>query len=244
MSARTATIQPPLYFRIEQGILKRIQSGELKPGDQLASEAELAEQHGVSRITAKRALDDLVQQGLAFRQQGKGTFVARSRIREISGFRSFTEDIRARGLVPSSRILLLKEIQPEADIRDRLQLAEGERAFLLKRVRFADGDPVAIETAHVPRRICPTLAREDLTKGSLFEILQTRFGVVISWADSEIEARVATREEALLLGMKAGQPVLSARRITFSANYDVIESVDSVYRGDRFTFYIDRQRIS
>ena len=243
MSLSTSKTKPPMYFRIEQGILEQIQRGSLKPGDQLPSESELAEQHGVSRITAKRALDDLVQQGLAFRQQGRGTFVARARIREISGFRSFSEDIRARGLVPSSRILSLKEILPEPKIREWLHLDEGAKAFLLKRVRFADAEPVAIEAAYLPSRLCPTLAREDLGKGSLYDILQNRFGVVPSWADSEIEAREATPEEARLLEMKAGRPVLAARRVTYSANYDVIECVESIYRGDCFTFYTGRQRI-
>jgi GntR family transcriptional regulator len=243
MSLHTSKNQPPMYFRIEQEILEQIQSGVLKPGDQLPSEAELAECHGVSRITAKRALDDLVQQGRAFRQQGRGTFVARARIREISGFRSFSEDIRARGLEPSSRILALKEILPEDEIRTWLHLGEGEHAFLLKRIRYADQDPVAIELAYLPTRICPTLAREDLAKGSLFEILKSRFGIIPTWADSEIEAREATREEARLLGIKPKRPVLAARRITFSANYDVIECVESVYRGDRFTFYTGRQCI-
>jgi GntR family transcriptional regulator len=232
-----------MYYRIEQGILEQIQAGLLKSGDQLPSEAELAEQHNVSRITAKRALDDLVQQGLAFRLQGRGTFVARARIREISGFRSFSEDIRARGLEPSSQILMFKEILPDSAIREWLHLGDGEKAFLLKRVRFADEEPVAIESAYLPCKICPALVKEDMVKGSLYETLQSRYGIIPSWADSEIEAREATREEAQLLKMKAGRPVLAARRITFAANYDVIECVDSIYRGDRFTFYTGRQRI-
>jgi GntR family transcriptional regulator len=232
-----------MYFRIEQGIQEQIRAGILKSGDLLPSEAELAEKYSVSRITAKRALDDLMQQGLAFRQQGRGTFVAQARIREISGFRSFSEDIRARGLVPSSKILLLKELDPEPEIRKRLILGEGEHAFLLKRVRFAGGEPVAIESAYLPCKLCPDLPRKDLSEGSLYEILQNHFGVMPSWADSEIEAREATREEARLLKLKADRPVLAARRVTFAANYDVIECVDSVYRGDRFTFYIGRQRI-
>ena len=243
MKSNLTRVQLPMYFRIEQGILEQMQAGELKPGDQLPSEAELAEQHGVSRITAKRALDDLVQQGLAYRQQGRGTFVARARIREISGFRSFSEDIRARGLTPSSSILMFKDVLPDSDTRAWLHLAEGERAFLLKRVRCADGDPVAIESAYLPCRICPALIQEDMANSSLYEILQSKFGITPTWADSEIEAREATREEATLLKMKAGHPVLAARRITFAANYDVIECVDAIYRGDRFTFYTGRQRI-
>jgi GntR family transcriptional regulator len=232
-----------MYYRIEQAILEQIQQGQLRPGAQLPSETELAQLHHVSRITAKRALDDLVQQGRAFRQQGRGTFVAHARISEISGFRSFSDDIRARGLIPASQVLTLKEVEPEAALRERLHLAEGEKAIVIKRLRLASDDPVAIETAYVPSRLCPGLLQEDLATGSLYSILQNRYNIQPTWADAEIEAAPATKEEALLLKMKAGKPVLIARRVTFSASYDVIESVYSVYRGDRFTFYTGRQNL-
>jgi len=237
-------LQLPMYYRIEQSILEKMQSGQLKPGAQLPSETELALQHNVSRITAKRALDDLVQQGRAFRQQGRGTFVAHARIREISGFRSFSEDIRARGLVPSSRVLAYKEVEPEAAIGERLHLAEGEHAYMIKRLRLASDDPVAVETAYLPCKLCPGLLEENLATVSLYAVLKDRYGILPSWADAEIEAAPASKEVAHLLLMKVGKPVLAARRITFSANYDVIESVYSIYRGDRFTFYTGRQNIA
>ena len=236
--------QMPMYYRIEQEILEQIQRGGLRPGAQLPTEAELARRYKVSRITAKRALDDLVGQGRAFRQQGRGTFVAHARIREISGFRSFSDDIRARGLEPSSRVLAFKEIEPDDDVRAALHLPAGERAIRLKRVRLASGDPVAVETAYLPTRLCPGLLEEDMANASLYQVLTRRFGYVPAWADAEIEARAATKEESLLLKMKPAKPVLAARRITFLANYDVIECVDSIYRGDRFTFYTGRQQIN
>ncbi len=119
----------PMYFRIQQSVLEQIQNGNLVPGEQLPSEAELAQKYQVSRITAKRALDELVRMGRAFRQQGRGTFVAQARIREISGFRSFSEDIRERGLRPSSVVLNLSEIIPEQVTRDRLHILEGNWFF-------------------------------------------------------------------------------------------------------------------
>lgn len=240
----TTPFQLPMYYRIEQAILEKIQGGQLKPGTQLPSETELAQQYNVSRITAKRALDDLVQQGRAFRQQGRGTFVAHARIREISGFRSFSEDIRARGLTPSSRVLTCKEVEPEDSIRQRLHLDEGEHAYLIKRLRLASDDPVAVETAYLPCKICPGLLEANFATSSLYTVLKDRYGILPTWADAEIEAAPANKEEAHLLQMKVGKPVLAARRITFSANYEVIESVYSIYRGDRFTFYTGRQNIA
>jgi len=241
----TTSSQPrrPLYFRIQQDILEQIQAGQLRPGAQLPSEADLAQQYQVSRITAKHALDELVRQGRAFRQQGRGTFVAQARIRDISGFRSFSEDISARGYNPSSQILDFKEVEPEAIIRERLHISEGEHIFLLRRLRLADQEPVAIEIAWLPCRICPGLLEEDLAGGSLYKLLAEKYGRVPTWADAEIEADLPTREQAALLKLKDGMPVLVAHRVTYTADYAAIETVDSVYRGDRFTFYTGRQFI-
>jgi GntR family transcriptional regulator len=243
MSTNSSQLRLPLYFRIQQAILEQIQAGQFQPGAQLPSETDLAQQYQVSRITAKHALDELVRQGRDFRQQGRGTFVAQARIREISGFRSFSEDVRARGFQPTSQILAFKEVEPQAVIRERLHLPEGEGAFLLKRLRLADQEPVAVETAYLPRSICPGLLQEDLGGGSLYAILTEKYNIVPTWADAEIEAIAATKEDAQLLNLKPGTPVLVAHRVTYTANYDAIECVDSVYRGDRFTFYTGRQFI-
>lgn len=243
MSTDPANVRAPMYFRIQQNILDQIQRGLLKPGQQLPTEAELAQQYQVSRITAKRALDELVREGRAFRRQGRGTFVAQTRIRDISGFGSFSDDMRARGLTPGAQVLVCQEIEPDAAIRARLRLAQIEPVYLLKRLRLADGEPAAVETAYLPCRLCPGLVNDDLNHGSLYAILKEKYQIAPTWADAEIEAARAAKEEAALLKLKVGMPVLIARRITFSANYDVIEAVNSVYRGDRFTFYTGRQFI-
>ena len=233
----------PMYYRIQQTLLEQIQNGQLHHGTLLPSEAELAQQYQVSRITAKRALDELVRQGRAYRQQGRGTFVAQPRIREITGFRSFSEDILARGFTPSSRILDFKEIAPESTIQARLRLPEGEKAILLKRLRLADKEPVAIETAYLPSNLCPGLLQEDLSGNSLYTLLREKYQLIPTWGDAEIEAAPAAKAEARLLNITGGTPVLIARRVTFAANYQGIETVESIYRGDRFTFYTGRQFI-
>jgi GntR family transcriptional regulator len=239
----TTRPQLPRYYQIEQAILEQIQQKLIKPGTQLPSEAELAQKYQVSRITAKRALDDLVKQGWAYRQQGRGTFVAQTRIRDISGFGSFSEDIKARGLVPGSQVLLFEDVEPEQELRERLKLAEGEHVYLLKRLRLANDEPVAVETAYLPCRFFQGLINENLTNKSLYSILTEKYQIVPTWADAEIDAREATKEEASLLKLGGKKSVLAARRVTYAANYDVIETVDSIYRGDRFTLYTGRQLI-
>ncbi len=244
MAPHPTQLRTPIYYRIEQDILEELHRGRLQAGDQLPSEADLAQKYRVSRITAKRALDELVTQGRAFRQQGRGTFVAEERIREISGLRSFSEDIRRRGLAPSSHVLKFEEIVPEPPVRARLHLVDDAHAFLLKRLRLAGGEPLAIETAYINSRLCPNLLKEDFTRESLYTVLMEKYQIIPTWADAEIEAGAASRQEAALLKLRTGQPVLMARRLTFAANYAVIETVHSVYRGDRFTFYTGRQRIT
>jgi GntR family transcriptional regulator len=232
-----------MYFRIQQNILEQIQQGILKPDQQLPTEAELAQQYQVSRITAKHALDNLVRQGRAYRQQGKGTFVAQTVVRDISGFGSFSEDMRARGLVPSSQVLEFTELEPEPDVLERLHLEPGEHVYLLKRLRLANGEPMAVEKAYLPCRLYPGLSVEDMKNASLYVVMKDRYQFVPTWADAEIQAALASPEEAALLKLDGSGPVLIARRVTYSANYDVIEVVTSVYRGDRFTLYSGRQLI-
>jgi len=236
--------QPPLprYYQIEQSILELIQSNRIKPGEQLPSEADLAQQYQVSRITAKRALDDLVRQGWAYRQQGRGTFVAQARIKEMSGFRSFTDDILSKGLRPSSKIVQLAEVPADEKVAVHLRIPPGDRAYMLQRIRLADDQPVAFETAYLAARQYPNLTQFDLSQ-SLYKILREQYHVNPVWADAELQAASATAEVAQMLGMRTGEPVLTANRLTYSEIFEVVEYVVSIYCGSRFTFYIGRQPI-
>jgi GntR family transcriptional regulator len=233
----------PLYYQIEREILGNINLGNLQPGDRLPSETEIVQQFQVSRITARRVLEDLVKQGVAYSQQGRGTFVAMPRIREVSGFLSYSEDIRARGLNPTSRVLFFGQVEPDPAMQKKLQTKPGEKAFCLKRIRLADQKPMVIETAYLPVSLCPQLIEEDFSTSSLYSTLREKFEIFPTWADAEIVAGQATPEEAGYLGMKPGMPVLCADRLTYTRTYTVIESVRSVYCGEGFSFYTGRQYI-
>jgi len=233
----------PLYYQIEQDLLRQIDKGELKPGDQLPSEAQISRQYGVSRITARRALENLVQQGIVYSRQGIGSFVAYARIREMSGFRSFSEDITAKGYRPSSRVVELSLEEPEADVARRLQLAERGKIYRLHRIRQMDDQPVADEVAYLPAHLYPGLDQYDFSRTSLYEVFRTRYGINPTWADAEIEATFAEPELAQRLGLQSGDAVLVALRQTYSATFEVIELVRSVYCGSRFTFFTGRQFI-
>lgn len=232
----------PRYYQIEQTILELIQNNQIKPGEQLPSEAELAQKFQVSRITAKRALDDLVQKGWAYRQQGRGTFVAQARIREMSGFSSFTEDIRSKGLKPSSQVVQFALIQADEQVATHLRIPVGDGAYLLQRVRLADDQPVAFETAFFSEKLFPNLGQYDLSQ-SVYKIFREQYHVNPVWADAEIQASSATPEIAQHLRMRAGEPVLTANRLSYTEFFEVVEYVVSIYCGSRFTFYIGRQPI-
>lgn len=233
----------PLYHKIEQHLREELNTGRLKAGEMLPSEAQLSTQFNVSRITVRRALKELIQQGILYTLQGKGTFAAHTPIREISGFRSFSEDIQSKGLRPSSRLLRLEHMSADEEVAAHLRIQPGEPVYLLQRVRLADDQPVAFETAYLPARLFPGLERHDLSQ-SLYQVLREQYQVHPAWADAEIQATAADPEVAQALGMHAGEPVLTAHRLTYTESFEMVEYVVSVYSGSRFTFYTGRQSIA
>lgn len=234
----------PLYSQLYARLAEQISSGELKPGDQLPPERELAELMNVSRITARQAVDALAKKGLVYREQGRGTFVAEPKMHGLIGFTSFSEDMRQRGYRPSSQILVqeLKTVDPQS--QKILKLEPDELAFHLVRVRMADERPVAIQSALIPQRLCPGLDQIDLHDKSLYAVLREEYDLHPAWTEAELEAISATVEEARLLNLEKGDPVLVVHGITYSDSFEIIETVRTVYRGKGLALYIGRQRIS
>ncbi len=233
----------PIYIQIAQQITQSIQDGEFAYGEQLPSERELAERYNTTRITARQAVDELVKRSIAYRVQGKGTFLARPKIREASGFVSFSEELRQRGFVPTSRTLIQQLVAATKAVADKLQIEEGTEVLQLNRVRLANDQPVALEYSYINLKLFPGIQREAFENQSLFDIMRHRYGIFPTWAEAEIEARLVTKQEAEWLAMPASQAVLVAHRLTFTEAFEAIETVDSVYPGDRFPIYIGRQRI-
>lgn len=233
----------PLYMQLYAILSREVEEGHYEAGEQLPSERELTESFSVSRVTAAAAIRELVRVGLAYRVQGKGTFVARPKIRGLSSFDSFTSDIRQRGMVPSSRLISCEKLIPDEEVRERLSLLPEERCFELVRVRLADSEPVAVETTYIPEKLCPELENEDLERGSLFETFRRGYGLFPTWSEGIFEAAPANEEQAELLELSLGDPVLLIHRVTFDENYVPLEWVHSVYRADRFSFSTGRQPV-
>ncbi|MDQ2835758.1 MAG: GntR family transcriptional regulator [Acidobacteriota bacterium] len=238
----SASVQPldkngfiPLYFQIQRTLMERIRSGELGEGDPLESEEELARVYQVSRMTARQALHGLKTSGYAFSQKGRGTFVTRPKLeKNIMHLRGFTEDMKQRGMVPTSRLLGQTTVKATSELAEQLKIEENDAVMRLRRLRLADGIPMALEESHIPLKQFPGLERSDFTKQSLYFILRENFGVRVAWADEVIEALPATREESDLLTIPKRASVLSISRIILTTEEIPIEVACSRYRGDRY----------
>ena len=234
----------PLYYQLYERMVEEIEAGHLKAGDRLPSERELAEQLKVSRITARQALAELVEAGLIYREQGRGTFVAEPKLHGLLSFTSFTQDLIARGHQPSSRVIVQKRIQADPALQKVLKLPPGGEAIHIDRVRLADDQPVAFQTSYLPYNLCPGLENEDISNTSLFEILHSRYKVNPAWTEPEIEAIAATKEQAELLEIKPGSPLLVVRAVTYSDTFEIVESVLTIYRSKGIKLYLGRQRLT
>lgn len=225
----------PLYFQIQRALMEKIQSGELSEGDPLASEEELSRYYQVSRMTARQALHGLKTSGYAFSEKGRGTFVTRPKLeKNIMHLQGFTEEMRQRGLKPTSKLLEQSVIVPDEDLRQRLKLDANDKALHLRRLRLADGIPMAIEDSHIPLKQFPGLDRIDFAKHSLYQTLRERYGVRVGYADEIIEALLATKEESELLTIPRKSSVLSITRVIMTTQETPVEAACSRYRSDRY----------
>jgi GntR family transcriptional regulator len=231
----------PVYKRIQSVIRKRIESSELKPGDSVASERELAKTHKVSLMTARHALVGLEREGIVERRRGAGTFVAAPKI-HFNKLMSYTEQMSSRGLVPRSRVLLSKVIADEQEVAARLRLPGASRVLKIQRLRLTGEEPFALETCYLPAADFPGLVSAPLGRSSLFAILQHDHGVELAYADEEVDATAADAHVAELLNVPPGAPVLRIRQIIYSTTGKATIYGVGFYRSERHTLFIRRFR--
>ena len=225
----------PLYFQIQRALMEKIQSGDLSEGDPLASEEELSRYYQVSRMTARQALHGLKTSGYAFSEKGRGTFVTRPKLeKNIMHLQGFTEDMRQRGMKPSSKLLEQTVIASTEDLMQKLKLDPDDKVMHLRRLRLADNIPMAIEDSHIPMKQFPGLERIDFAKHSLYQTLRERYGVRVGYADEIIEALPATKEESDLLTVQRKASILSITRVIMTTQETPVEAACSRYRGDRY----------
>ena len=214
----------------------------LAVGDAIPSERQLSADLGVSRLTVRAALDDLVREGMLVRRRGSGTFVSEPKIAQELTMTSFTEDMRRRGMVPASRTLELRIVPAGAHLGRLLSVSPSEAVVVITRLRLADRETMAIETLHVRESLIPGLTASDLEHQSFYELLEERYDVVIASGIQTIEPTVTNEDESLALGIPLHSPAFLFERTTQTRLGEVVEYVRSIYRGDRYRLVTELNR--
>ncbi len=233
------SISLPAYQQIEQALGAEI--AQLKPGDSIPTEQELCTRFGVSRMTARAGVARLVERGLLYRVRGSGTFVARPPVhRQSARLLSFSQDMRARGLTPSSRILEIGQHNASPETCQQLGLEPGARVVMIKRQRLGDEVPMAIERALLIPDCAPVLGL-DLEHGSLHQAL-AELGHPPSSARGTITPHAASDEDAMTLHIAAGTPLIVESRLVFDEHGTPIELTETRYSPTRYVFDVELRR--
>ncbi|MFC7958726.1 MULTISPECIES: GntR family transcriptional regulator [Nocardiaceae] len=212
---------------------------ELQPGDLMPSERRLMEDYGVSRITVREAIGQLVNEGHLVRVRGKGTFVASRPVQSRLHLASFSEEMRAQGLRPTTVVLFARLEEPSAATVAALGIDDGRKAYHIKRLRLADGEPVSVDDGWYDASVLPGLMEHDLS-ASIYDAVSVHYDRTIDRAEQTVSATAADTEIATLLGTKRGAPVLYFDRVSFHGDQP-IEHCESWYRCDRYQLSMEVQ---
>jgi GntR family transcriptional regulator len=229
----------PLYHQLSQSLLTQITNGEFSPGDALPPERELTAVYDVSRITVRRAIDELENEGYVRREQGRGTFVAPPGIqRGIFKLTSFSEDIKALGMTPGSRLLTLRREPAQTRVLRELRLEAGDEVWFVERLRFADAEVIGLNLSYLSLPPDVTLSQDELEEEvSLWKLLAEK-GVVLSESDKIIGAIGAEDWHAELLNVRTGTPLLQVEGVAYSNRGLPVEFHQIITRADRYKYQL------
>ncbi|CUO86124.1 GntR family transcriptional regulator [Clostridium disporicum] len=226
----------PVYFQLKNDLVKKIAQGLWKPGECIASERELCEIYGVSRMTIRQAIGELVQEGVLTRLKGKGTFVCEQTVKQ-QDMMSFTEMIKQTGRELRTEVINFDIIDTPDDMQDTFML---DKVYKIERRRIVDNECIAVETVFIPVDYCGHINNEML-KGSLYKILE-HFGYSISNSTSSIVAVDITDEIKEKFDTKENFPVLKIIGKTFVNKNKVLFIEEALYRSDKFTLQVNISR--
>ena len=226
----------PVYFQLKNDLVKKIAQGLWKPGECIASERELCEIYGVSRMTIRQAIGELVQEGVLTRLKGKGTFVCEQTVKQ-QDMMSFTEMIKQTGRELKTEVINFDVIDTPDDMQDIFML---DKVYKIERRRIVDGECIAVETVFIPVDYCGHI-NEEMLKGSLYKILEN-FGYSISNSTSSIVAADITDEVKEKFNTKENFPVLKMIGKTFANKNKLLFIEEALYRSDKFTLQVNISR--
>jgi GntR family transcriptional regulator len=226
----------PFYEQIVARVRSMIKGQEILEGQTFYSEGEVARMLSISKMPVRQAFQKLRSEGLLVIERGKRPVVGSGKLPwNFQELRGFSEEMRRRGLQPSAKVLSLELREPEAEVAQALKLAPGERTYKLKRLRYVDGEPVAVVTSFLPETIFPGIDKQDMEGQSLYYIFEHVYKQRLQRAEEVIGAAAANAEDAQVLQAQVGSPVLLIRETTYGDRERPIEFSVSVLRGDRYT---------
>jgi GntR family transcriptional regulator len=230
----------PKYYQLASILRQQIDNGEWQPRQPIPSERQLEVLYNVSRTTIREAIDYLTRQGYLYREHGRGTFVSPPKLQKaLMELTSFSEDLLKRGIRPGQIIREISTVIPPASILQRLELTPGTPMLKLERIRLGNDVPIGLQTSFLVLEPGQGITRAEMEEaGSLYKLLQEKFHIIPSEADETLEVTVATKEEAELLQIEEGAPLLLSERVLFAQNRRPVEYVKILYRGDRYRYYV------
>ena len=233
----------PKYFALKKELIQKIEEEEFIPDDLIPSERELMEQYQVSRITVRRAIDELVTGGYLYKVQGKGTYVKSDAYSQnLFAITSCTDDVRRLGRNPSKKVTVCEIVQADTKRARLLHVAVGDELLWLERVTMADGEPLNYTITYLPRKLFPGIETYDFNTQSLYEVLQKKYGVKFIKSRRTIEAVLTEEEIAEYLDIDEQMPVILFGSTTYGIVQGKelpIESFKCYYRTDQYKFYLE-----
>jgi GntR family transcriptional regulator len=232
-----SVLRIPLYVQVREKLREDLLASE--PGTMIAPEAVLEDRFSVSRITIRKAIDDLVAEGLLVRRQGKGTFrEAPKLVHELNAITSWTEQLRALGYVPHTAAREVAEIAAPKKIAFMLQLSAGERVIQLRRIRLANEEPITMMVNYIPSKLVPGFIESSHETESLYEFLKIQYGLSPAEATDTVETRPASEAESEKLSIEAWAPVLVVTRVSYLDNGKPLEVTVAVSCGNRYEYRV------
>src|ERR1700720_1440776 len=233
----SAAHDSPLYARVETVLAGEITDGDLKVGDQLPTEDSLIARFGVSRITVRRAIQNLVSRGLVEIRRGKGTFATAPKItQELTELSGFVEDMHALGRKPTARVIGKEIVTADAIVASQLALTKGERVVRIHRVRLADGIPLSFDETYLPLEIGKKVITDNLRVEPIFSLLERKYNVPLIEAEYKLDAVAAETEVAAALKVKQRSPIFRIERTSYSTGSRPVDYERLHYRGDLVRF--------
>src|SRR3984957_1280033 len=206
-----------LYSRVETVLANEITKGDVRVGDQLPTEDSLIARFGVSRITVRRAIQNLVSRGVVEIRRGRGTFVAPPKLtQELTELSGFVEDMHALGRKPTARVIGKEIVTADATVASQLALTKGERVVRIRRVRLADGIPLSFDETYLPLNIGRKIIANNLKVEPIFSLLERKYGIPLIEAEYKLEAVAAEAEVAAALRVKQRSPIFRIERTSYS----------------------------